>query len=294
LLSAFCFAANMICSRRGVLRIKDAGLGGYISVAVAPPLILAMAVIGGELHSITSFTWKGYAYLAAAGITNFVFGRSAGYRAIQHLGANMAAILSSLNLIYSILLGIVILGERVTRDLAVGSALIMIGPALLFWPQQEDDDSREDGLSKKPRLNRAGIVAALLTGVFYGVTPLLVKLGLREGGSPLAGTLISYSTALLVFGATMIGPEIRGGIINMERTALLWFAASGILATAAQLLRYVALSWSPISVAGPLLATIPLFLVLLSFIVNRKLESFRLNVILGAILVVMGVVLVYR
>lgn len=294
LLSAFCFAANMACSRRGVLRIRDAGLGGYISVSVAPPLILTMALIGGELHSITTFTWKGYVYLATAGIVNFVFGRSSGYRAIKHLGANMTAILSSLSLVYSVLLGILILGERVTQDLVAGTALIMIGPALLFWPQSDDDRGHENEHSRKPRLTRQGVIAVLLTGIFYGITPLLIKLGLQQGGSPLAGTLISHTSAMLIFGITMIGPEKRDAIINMDRTALSWFVASGILATVAQLLSYIALKWSPITVAGPLIATIPLFIILLSFIANRRLESFRLNVILGAILVVIGVVLVYR
>jgi drug/metabolite transporter (DMT)-like permease len=50
----------------------------------------------------------------------------------------------------------------------------------------------------------------------------------------------------------------------------------------------------PISVIGPLIATIPVFLLALSFAINRQIESFRLNVIIGAVLVVLGTVLLYR
>jgi len=86
LFSAFFFAASMICTRRGVLRIKDPALGGYISVFVAPPLFLLAATAVSDLHSITTFTLNGYVFLAVAWIIHFVFGRSSSYWSINILG----------------------------------------------------------------------------------------------------------------------------------------------------------------------------------------------------------------
>ena len=92
----------------------------------------------------------------------------------------------------------------------------------------------------------------------------------------------------------MVGTARRDAIVHMERQALTWFVFSGLFTALAQLLRYVALKWDPISVVGPLMGTIPVFLLALSFVMNRKAESFRLNVIIGAILVTLGAALVYR
>ncbi|MDO8636649.1 MAG: EamA family transporter, partial [Dehalococcoidia bacterium] len=293
LLSAFFFAASMICTRRGVLRIKDPALGGYISVFVGPPLFLLAALAMSDLHSITTFSWKGYVFLAVAGIMHFVLGRSYGYWSVKHLGANMASIFVALNPIYTILLGVLILGEQMTGHAALGSALIVIGPAALFWPERRGMDKTQDH-SSKPRLSKKGITAALVTGLCYGITPLFIKWGLQQGGSALAGTFISYASATFVLCTTMIKPVRREAVVTMERRALAWFALSGLFVGMAQLFRYIALKLSPISIVGSLTATTPVFLLLLSLILNRRVESFRFTVILGAIMVVIGTLMVYR
>jgi len=180
-----------------------------------------------------------------------------------------------------------------TVNTAIGSALIVIGPAALFWPERKGSNKTLTH-SSKPRLSRKGITAALLTAACYGISPLFIKWGLQQGGSALAGTFISYASASLVLFATMINPDRREAVVTMERRALAWFAISGFFVGLAQLCRYIALKLSPISIAGPLTATTPIFLLLLSFILNRNLESFRFTVILGAILVVIGTLMVYR
>ena len=294
LLSALCFAASNICTRRGVLRIRDAALGGYVSVFIAPPLFLLVALIIGDLHNIGQFTWKGYLWLAMAGIIHFVAGRSSSYWSLKYLGANMASVFSGLNLVYTILLGFFVLGEHVTRNMVLGSVLIIIGPSLLAWPQKSGTPGSKVEDGDKPRLSRKGIMAALISGIFFGISPLFIKWGLQEGGSALAGTFVSYTSATLILGMTMLNPTRKGDVIHMEHRALLWFSFSGIFVGLAQFLRFSALKLTQISIAGPLIATSRVWLLLLSFIVNRKVESFRINVVVGTILTMLGAVLVYR
>jgi drug/metabolite transporter (DMT)-like permease len=206
----------------------------------------------------------------------------------------MASVFTALSLLYTILLGFIILGEPVTRSIIAGSVLIIVGPALLAWPQNAGKRRTESENSDKPRVSGKGIIAALMMSVFFGISPLFIKLGLAEGGSALAGIFVSYSSATLIFGVSMIRRERRNAIISMEPQAMVWFVVSGFLVSVAQLFRYIALKSIPITVAGPLIATIPVFMVVLSFIVNRRIETFRPNVIVGAILVVLGTALVYR
>ncbi len=294
LLSSICFAACNICTRRGVMRIKDAALGGYISVFVAPPLFLLVAMALDDLRAIAAFSKEGYLWLGVAGIIHFVLGRSSNFWSFKYLGANMASVFSALQLVYTIFLGFFLLGEQITGNMILGSLLIMVGPALLAWPQGDSHTARGDQDDGKPRLSRPGVMAALLAGVFFGISPFFIKRGLAEGGSALAGAFISYSSASFILGLSMINTVRRTEIIRMETKALLWFVASGLFVALAQLLRYSALKSDPISVVGPLIATTPVFLLAFSFIMNRKVESFRMNVILGALLVVLGAALVYR
>lgn len=292
--SAVCFAASNTCTRRGVLGVKDAHLGVYISVFMAPPLFLLIALVIGDIRNIATFTWQGYLWLALAGIIHFVAGRSFNYMAIRHLGANMTTVFSSLNLLYTVLLGFFILGEHISKNMALGVTFIMIGPMLLAWSPRKKSPVSKAPEGDKPRISRKGIVAGLTCGIFFGISPLFIKLGLQQGGSALAGTFISYTSAMLVLGIMLGSPERREGVLHMGHKALVWFGLAGFFVAMAQLLRYTALNLIPVSVASPLISTNPLFLLVLSFVVNRKLESFRINVILGAIFVVIGTVLIYR
>lgn len=73
--------------------------------------------------------------------------------------------------------------------------------------------------------------------------------------------------------------------------AFWWFCATGLFMATAQLLRYFALSLSPLSIVGPLNSTIPLLVLAFSFAVNRKLENFNASTILGAVAVVLGTII---
>jgi drug/metabolite transporter (DMT)-like permease len=68
----------------------------------------------------------------------------------------------------------------------------------------------------------------------------------------------------------------------------------GIGTSAAQLCRNWALKYSPVSMVAPLFSTATLFTVLLSFIINRRIEFFTWKIIIGAILVVSGVFFVFQ
>lgn len=293
LLSAVCFAASNTCTRRGVLGVKDAHLGVYISVFIAPPLFLLIALAIGDIKNIATFTWLGYLWLALAGIIHFVAGRSFNYMAIRHLGANMTTVFSSLNLLYTVLLGFFVLGEHISRSVAIGVTFIIIGPMLLAWSPRKNNPGPQAAEGNKPRISRKGIIAGLTCGVFFGISPLFIKLGLQQGGSPLAGTFISYTSAMMVLGIMLGSPERREGVIHMGRKALLWFTFAGLFVGMAQLFRYWAINLVGVSIASPLISTNPLFLLTLSFIFNRKMESFRINVILGAVFVVIGTVLMF-
>jgi uncharacterized membrane protein len=80
--------------------------------------------------------------------------------------------------------------------------------------------------------------------------------------------------------------------LRMERDGLLFFVCAALVAASAQVANFVALGRGQLSVIIPLLNTTPLFTVLFSAIFLRNVETVNLRIILGAALMVAGVVLI--
>jgi uncharacterized membrane protein len=78
----------------------------------------------------------------------------------------------------------------------------------------------------------------------------------------------------------------------MPRQSFAFFLSAARVATAAQVLNFVALARGQLAVIIPLLNTTPLFSVLFSVIFLRHVETVNSRVILGAAFMVGGVVLI--
>jgi uncharacterized membrane protein len=128
-------------------------------------------------------------------------------------------------------------------------------------------------------------------GLAWGVNPIMVKFGLGSSGSPVAGVFISYAAAAIVTSTFLWNSGKRATLASMPRGALGFFGLTGLFSAVAGLMRYIALSLGPASVVSPVISTSPIFLLFLSYVFNRKLEVFSLNVIVGIIAVVVGSIL---
>ena len=67
--------------------------------------------------------------LSLSGIMHFVWGRYCNYRATRAIGTNLVAPIQQINLIFTLLLAIWILGETLTPLRILGIALVLLGPS---------------------------------------------------------------------------------------------------------------------------------------------------------------------
>ena len=134
-----------------------------------------------------------------------------------------------------------------------------------------------------------GIIVGLITGIDY----IFMKLGLSSTSSPspVAAAFISFAAATVVSSAFLCNENKRTTLFNMKREGVRLYFISGMFGSVGHLMRYVALSLGPASVVAPIVSTSPIFVLLFSFLLNRKLEVFSLNVIIGIIAVVVGAIL---
>ncbi len=78
----------------------------------------------------------------------------------------------------------------------------------------------------------------------------------------------------------------------MQRDGFRFFLCASLIATTAQVANFIALARGELSVIIPLLNTTPLFTVFFSAVFLRAVETINARIVLGATLMVAGVVLI--
>ncbi len=288
IIGALAFAVNSIFTRRAVIKVVDAAIGVLITVPMGVPFFMLILIATGQTGSVVSFSWQSYAWLSAAGIVHFVVGRSLMYNCVKLVGANRAQVIVRVSPLVAVILGISVLNEPLTWELAVGVLLIVCGLIVIVLNPQmfRGGHGLLSGIPYKAFLFGIG------TGLAWGISPIMVKLGLGASVSPVAGAFISYTAATLILGISLWNHNRRDSLVGMSGRAAGLFCLVGLLSNTAQLLKYIALSMAPASVVVPIFSISPVFLLVLSFMFNRKLEVFTPAVIMGTIAVVVGTILV--
>ena len=285
LLSAACWGLDRIALRRAVIKVSDATAGVLITVPLSLPFFFIILLAMGRVHDIVSFPWQSYIWLSVAGVIHFIAGRMLKYTATQLLGANISAIVGKISPIIAATLGISLLGELLTWEVAVGVLLIVFGVTMVSVNPKALSGNASANISSR------GIFFALASGFLFGITPLFIKLGLHAPLSPVAATFVSYSAATIVLGFFLLSRKKRSALFGMGKRAFLFFCLDTVLSSGAQLFRYAALSVAPVSVVTPLISGSPVFVLGFSFLFNRRIEVFNRFVIMGIIITVIGAVL---
>jgi drug/metabolite transporter (DMT)-like permease len=264
--------------------VLDASIGVLITVPLSAVFIMIILLATGQVGSITSFSWQQYGWLSAAGILQYIVGRTLSYNLTQLVGANIGNILRRLNVPVIVALGILVLGEPLSWELVVGVLLILSGVTLAGLNPQMFRNGQ--GLfSSAPR---KAYLLALGIGLSWGTTPILIKLGLSGSNSPVAGAFIAHVAATIALLPFLLNRNKRTALTGMKGRALGYFCLGGVFGATANLMMYFALSLGPASMVSPIIETYPILALLLAFVFNRNLEIFSRYVIIGTIVTLAG------
>ena len=141
------------------------------------------------------------------------------------------------------------------------------------------------------RTQAKGILSGLGAGLCWGASGVLIKPAVMEIGSPFVGTFVSFAFAFLIMASLLFGKERRKQLLQINRASLIPIAIAGVSSAIAQLLRFTALSYSPVSLVQPITSVRILFVLLFSFLLNRNIEVFTRKVITGMVLAVAGTII---
>ena len=274
LASAFASASATVLLRRG-LRHDGPYAAVWMNLAVGTVgLWLAVALTGGvgrpSLLGVTLF--------ALAGLIGTVGGRVLRFIGIDVVGASITAALVNLSPLVSSALAILLLGERVTLPIVLGTLVIVGGTMLL------SSGGHHTGV--RPRQ----LAVPLMSAVCFGVVAILRKVGL-SGIDAIPGFAVNVTAALIAFTAFLMASG-QTAAMACRRQSLVYFLAAGITENLAVFLVVLALTIGSVSVVAPLSSVSPIFVLLLSLFFLRGIELLNARIVGGTLLIVSGIYLI--
>lgn len=259
-----------------------------VLVVMAVNVLALLPLVGIYYYPEYGLTPRSWLSFLAAGVLGTMFGRALFYTSIERIGASRSMPIIAANALIATVLGVIVLGETLTRMHGLGVVLIFCGVATIAWETSQTDATD---------LSRFGLLVSLLipfgAATAYAVEPIFVSVGLAEGTPPPVGLVIRATAAMLGFTLYL---RWRGAIPRlgvMERASLRWFVLAGLANTLFLVCYYVALSIAPVNVVMPIVITNTLFVVVLSAaFMPERLERVTWPVGLAATVVVVGVALI--
>ena len=248
---------------------------GFMGVA-----IVALAFAFSDFREVPQAVLP---WILVLGVVQFVGGRSLGYLGVSSIGASRTALFISAQAPFAAFFAIAFTGEALRPVVAVG-----VVAALLL--------ASGDSLTQGWRTDRRyfiGCLTALAAGAAMGGSTVLAKKTLEVYGSTLTVTVLSMTVAMVIlfpaFGAVAArNPAIR----TFDWRSMGLVSVSGISTTIAIVAQFFAVQRADVVVVVPILATFPLWTLLLSHLLIARLEQITPRLTIGAMLAVAGVIAV--
>lgn len=248
---------------------------------------LYQIVIGTALYWLASPFFLRWEYwlsaalpmLAAIGLFRPILSANLGMAGTRLLGPTISSTLSATAPLFGVLLGVALLGEVLTWEIAVGAGGIFVGVVMLSW----HGAGRRDWALWALLLP---VGAAALRAIAHA----FAKIGMESVPSPFFVALVAYSVSL-VLALAFASRGNRESLRAPHQAALPWLVGTGLAYGLAVLCLNSALLSGRLIVVSPIVSASPLFTLALGlFIFKEKLQGAR--TILAVFVVVLSVLLI--
>ena len=271
--AALCFSSGQICSRLG---LNHGTPTCAISFSLFTSTVILLLVLG-PVASWDNAAPTGLLLFTGAGVLSPFCTQILLFISANKVGISRASPLRNTTPFFAGLVAVLVLGETVTVAIATGTSLIILGASLLGMRDSETT------IPYQPIYLLLPVLAAFLGGFSSPMRKLAYSM---VDSVPLAicvvqgGAFVALVLYLLATG--------KHRELNFRRETLVWFGLSGLLNSIAVSLNMTALEMGNVVLVSPLIATTPLFTVVLSTIFLRSFERVTLKVLLGAASICLG------
>ena len=284
LLSAGSLGGGAVAGRagmQGVHPIAVIGIAlvvGFVGVAVVD-LVL-------DPSSLYSVPRAALPWIVAFGLVQFGVGRTTAYTSLSIIGASRVALFISTQVPFAAFFAVAFTGESLHALVAVGTAAVMAGLLL----------ASGDSLTQGWRTDRRylmGCLSGLLAGAATGASTVLAKQAVNVYDSPLTIAALGMLAAMFVVVPAVGLIAARSlAVRTFDRKLMVFVVLSGIFTTISIVAQLFAVQRADVVIVAPILATFPLWTLLLSHIFIARLEQITLRLTVGTVITVAGVVAV--
>jgi drug/metabolite transporter (DMT)-like permease len=244
----------------------------------------------GKWDALTSLPLPVVGFVVASGIVGLGVGDTLYMVGLHSVGVSVAVPLAASYPLFSLIWATFLLGQPVAVTAVVGALVIVAGIWLL---SRERDNS---SLLVKGKLALTGVAASLATAIVWSVSITLMDAAVTASNASLEANyaMITLRVASVAVFFSLMAPLLdkKRGFLKMKRRTIIQLCIGGLVANAAGwfLLNYSFLN-IPEAQAVPISSVTPLFSALAGFLLFH--EKATVNRVLGAVVVVAGVVLIF-
>ena len=264
--SAIAWAGDAVLVRLGTR-------GSNIFAAMLVSFFVSATCVWLYLISFSSFDFlksPAMLYFLASGCLQPLLARALFYEGITRMGVSRAGPLRGAEPFFAVAIAVIFLHERPGVAVYAGTVLIVASVWAISW-----------GEMGQAKWRFVDVTFPLGAGVISAISQTLRKQGLHILPDPFVATVTVTTTSLFLLVAFLLTTK-RIRLLRVNRSSLWFFVCAA----------FIAIERGELSSIIPLLNTTPLFAVLLSGLFLRAVETLNARLVLGAMLMVAGVVLI--
>jgi len=275
LLTSLCFAVASLLAQRGYHQ-GPAPWGAWVTIVGNCVFLLAGHL---ALESGTRLLVAENLVFVAVGLLVPGATRVLSFRGIRTMGSAITSTIINTTPMFSTVLAVLVLGERPGPLVLLGVALTVVGLVTVSW------------VGRQSVFKKIELIYPISCALIFSLKDVTVRWGLAGGGQPiLAAAIAALTSTVEIFLITRYLQ--REKFVFPAPEIARWFVWSGVFTGGAFLFMYVALSMERVTIVAPLFNSYAIFVLLLTPLMARQIESLTWRKIVGAALVVAGIFLV--
>ena len=277
LVNAFLFALHNMFTKKA-LRYSNPATAVISGLLINIIFLWGLSIWFAPLSSLTSAS---ILIFAVVGLFQPGLTRLLSYKGIDALGVAITDPIRATTPLFSAMMAIIFLGEKLTLPIVVATLMIMAGITLLSW---------RNG-SMKLAGSAVFLWYPIAASALAGATQVVRKFGLAAVPHPLVAAAVTATSSFVVSILTLWYVERSQQTWKMNRQCFWWFLAAGLTISVAMVCIYYALDLGKVSVVIPIASTGPFFSLILAVTFLRDVERVTSRIVVSAAVIVGGVVL---
>jgi len=282
LVASLCWATGANLYRSGMRSIPPTTLNLIRSISAALVLFTFVEVLGKSRYFLL-LNLNSTAYLMVASLVGWALGDTLYFTGLKWVGVSRAVPLAYSYPLFTLPFSVLVLNERLTINIILGSFAIVIAIWLIGGSMRED-------LYVVPRRSKLGVLASIGAAFCWAVAVLMLK-RMTVIFDPIFIAFFKI-LAVIPFMACYVAFSSKGlsQLRSLNARALVMALAGGAIAVGlGDMIYFIGLSLAQANIVASLGASTPMFATLIAVLFSEERPSLR--TVIGVSLVAIGFVL---